>query len=63
MKWYVQTGLACYVQAESHDRDQAEPTKLRLMLTEFADPGGEATYFRASYPAVDDELVQVKSYE
>ncbi|MHC4394676.1 MAG: beta-L-arabinofuranosidase domain-containing protein [Planctomycetota bacterium] len=54
-------GLACYVRAWSDGRDSTEPADLRLMLTEFADPGGEAVYFRTSYPAVDDKLVQLKS--
>lgn len=53
-------GLACYVQAWSNGLDLTQAPDLRLMLTEFADPGGEAVYFRASYPAVDDEPIQLK---
>jgi DUF1680 family protein len=56
-------GLACYVQAWSDGRPSTEPADIRLMLTEFADPGGEVVYFRTSYPAVDDELIQEKLHE
>jgi len=56
-------GLACYVRAWSDDRPSTEPADIRLMLTEFADPGGEAVYFHASYSAVDDELIQQKPQE
>ena len=56
-------GLACYVKAWSNGRSSAEPADIRLMLSEFADPGGEAVYFHASYPAVDDELIQEKLHK
>ena len=42
--------------------DPAGPTDLDLVLSEFADPGGEATYFRIRRPdagEVEDELAQV----
>ena len=52
-------GLACRVGAWSGGRDVKPPPDLTLLLTEFADPGGEATYFTASprdVETVDDEL-------
>jgi DUF1680 family protein len=56
-------GLACYVRGWSYDRSSTELADIRLMLTEFADPGGEAVYFNASYPAAEDELIQQKLHE
>ncbi|MHC4737469.1 MAG: beta-L-arabinofuranosidase domain-containing protein [Planctomycetota bacterium] len=56
-------GLACYVRGWNDDNPSTKPTDIRLMLTEFADPGGEAVYFRTSEPAVDDELIQEKPHE
>ena len=52
-------GLACKVRAWSGGRDIKQPPDLTLVLTEYADPGGEATYFIPAdpkTPAVDDEL-------
>ena len=55
-------GLACRVRAFRPDRDPA-PAKadLELLLTEFADPGGEATFLLVPDPGagelVDDELI------
>ena len=52
-------GLACRVKAWSGS-NTSQPADLTLVLTEFADPGGEATYFRLPDLAVttDDELIQ-----
>jgi uncharacterized protein len=52
-------GLACRVKAWSGS-DISKPADLDLVLTEFADPGGEATYFRLPDLgiAMDDELIQ-----
>lgn len=54
-------GLACRVPAWSGGRSVKQPPDLTLLLTEYADPGGEATYFVPAdpkAPAVDDELHQ-----
>lgn len=52
-------GWACPVRAWSPGRLPPEPPDLDLLLTEFADPGGEATYFRLPADAltVHDELI------
>jgi DUF1680 family protein len=54
-------GLACRVQAWKPGYAVKRPGDLTLVLTEFADPGGTATYFRLqdSSAAVDDELFVV----
>ena len=52
-------GMACCVQAWSPGRDLKGPTDLDLVLTEYADPGGEATYFRIPKSIVKDELTNV----
>jgi len=52
-------GLACKVKAWGPGADRKKAPNLELVLTEYADPGGEATYFAVSDPAirtVDDEL-------
>ena len=52
-------GLACRARAWSGGRDGEQRPDLTLLLTEFADPGGEATYFVFSpsdAETVDDEL-------
>ncbi|MBN2023706.1 MAG: glycoside hydrolase family 127 protein [Pirellulales bacterium] len=56
-------GLACPVRAWSPGKPATEPPDLSLRLTEFADPAGEATYFRVpdAASAVDDELVRGES--
>ena len=54
-------GVACRVRAWSPGRHPKQPADLVLLLTEFADPGGEMTYFPitdASVRTVDDELIQ-----
>jgi hypothetical protein len=53
-------GLALEVRAWGPASDQNKPADLKLVLTEFTDPTGEATYFPAGDAAtsVDDELVQ-----
>jgi len=54
-------GLACRVRAWSPGRDTKQPPDLTLLLTEFPDPGGEATYFPIWDPTlqtIDDELIQ-----
>jgi len=53
-------GIACRVGAWSAGRSVDQPPDLTLILTEYADPGGEATYFipgDPKTPAVDDELL------
>jgi hypothetical protein len=52
-------GLACPVRAWSPGRSTDEPPDLKLRLTEFPDPGGEATYFLLpdGSATVDDELI------
>jgi DUF1680 family protein len=51
-------GLACLVEAWKPGYACKRPGNLKLRLTEFADPGGQATYFRLQdfSHAVDDEL-------
>lgn len=51
-------GLACGARAWSPHRDLNQPSDLELLLTEFSDPTGEATYFCAppSAATVPDEL-------
>jgi len=51
-------GLVCPVRAWGTDAPIASPSDLNLQLTEFADPGCEATYFRVPQGAnlVDDPL-------
>jgi DUF1680 family protein len=56
-------GLACYVKAWSSDRSLTEPADLRLMLTEFTDPGNTMTHFRARGTATDDELVHLQWHD
>ncbi len=56
-------GLACYVRAWDVPSPPAGPADMRLMLTEFADPGGEMVCFNSSCPAVDDELIRKKTNE
>ena len=53
-------GLACPVRAWSPGKSPTQPPDLTLLLTEFADPAGEATYFLAPKGAstIDDELIQ-----
>jgi hypothetical protein len=56
-------GQACCVRAWSSDqRSLGAPTDRMLVLTEFADPGGEATHLRVPAPdaamTIDDELMQ-----
>ncbi len=55
-------GLACRVQAWKPGYAVKRPGDLTLVLTEFADPGGTATYFRLQdlSAAVDDELFVVR---
>jgi len=55
-------GLACRARAWSPGRDPGRPANLTLILTEYADAGGQATYFLvdAANVAVDDELVKKK---
>ena len=52
-------GVACRVQAWTSGYRVARPGDLKLTLTEFADPGGRAAYFRLQdlSVAVDDELL------
>ncbi len=52
-------GIACKVKAWSSDRDVTKPPDLDLVLSEFPEPTGEATYFLVSDAtvAVDDELI------
>ncbi|HUT88493.1 MAG TPA: beta-L-arabinofuranosidase domain-containing protein [Thermoguttaceae bacterium] len=51
-------GVACRVQAWKSSYAVKRPGDLALLLTEFADPGGKATYFRLQdlSVGVDDEL-------
>ncbi|UCG46576.1 MAG: glycoside hydrolase family 127 protein [Phycisphaerales bacterium] len=53
-------GLACHVQARSPGCVADSPPDLNLVLTEFADPGGEAVFFSVLNTGmdelVDDEL-------
>lgn len=59
-------GLACRVRAWSGGRDVKQPPDLTLVLTEYADPGGEATYLvpaSSSMSAVDDELCRPPAKE
>lgn len=51
-------GLSCRLQAWKPGMGVGKKTDLELTLTEFADPGGKATYFRLRdfSGAVDDEL-------
>jgi DUF1680 family protein len=51
-------GLACPIRAWGPNSDPASPPDLRLLLTEFPDPTGEATYFLSAGPdvGVPDEL-------
>lgn len=53
-------GLACVVEAWKPSYACKRPGDLKLRLTEFADPGGRAVYFRLQdfSVAVDDELVR-----
>jgi DUF1680 family protein len=53
-------GLACPVKAWSPNRPLSDPPDLELLLTEFADPSGEVTYFLVPDAAttVDDELIR-----
>jgi hypothetical protein len=52
-------GLACRVEAWKPGYRAARPGDLKLLLTEFPDPGGQAVYFRLQdlSAAVDDELL------
>ena len=52
-------GIACKVKAWSSRRNISKPPDLDLMLSEFPEPTGEATYFLVSDAAVavDDELI------
>ncbi len=52
-------GLACVVEAWKPGYACSRPGDLRLRLTEFADPGGQAVYFRLQDlgVAVEDELL------
>jgi hypothetical protein len=52
-------GLACVVEAWKPGYTCSRPGDLRLRLTEFADPGGQAVYFRLQDfdGAVKDELL------
>jgi hypothetical protein len=52
-------GLACKVRAWSPGRATTQPSDLELLLTEFPDPSGTATYHLLSDPSVsqDDELL------
>ncbi|MBN1910397.1 MAG: glycoside hydrolase family 127 protein [Pirellulales bacterium] len=56
-------GLACPVRAWSPGRSATESPDMKLLLTEFADPGGEATYFLVpdATSAVEDELIHGES--
>jgi len=51
-------GIACRVRAWGPNSDPAAPPDLCLLLTEFPDPTGEATYFLTARPevTVPDEL-------
>lgn len=53
-------GLACPAKAWSPGRAATEPPDLDVLLTESADPDGEATYFLVPdlSTAVDDELIE-----
>jgi len=55
-------GVACRVRAWKPGYAVKRPGDLTLLLTEFADPGGKATYFRLQdlSVAVDDELFAPK---
>ncbi|MBN1910200.1 MAG: glycoside hydrolase family 127 protein [Pirellulales bacterium] len=54
-------GLACPARAWSPGKPLSEPPDLKLKLTEFPDPGGEATYFLVPdlSGTVDDELLDM----
>ena len=56
-------GGACRVGVWAPNSGTAGKHDLRLLLTEFPDPGGRAVYFRLRDPAaaVDDELARVKA--
>jgi hypothetical protein len=51
-------GIACRIRAWDPKSNSAAPADLDLLLTEFSDPTGKATYFPTSKPeaAVADEL-------
>ena len=53
-------GVSCTVAAWSPGRDVSQSPDLKLILSEFPEPTGEAIYFRLSDPAVavDDELIE-----
>jgi uncharacterized protein len=55
-------GLACPVQSWKPGYGCARPADLSLRLTEFADPGGQAVYFRLQEfeGAVEDELLSAR---
>jgi hypothetical protein len=55
-------GLACQIRAWSPGRDSGQPANLAPILTEYADAGGQATYFLVDSPklAAEDELVEKK---
>jgi len=56
-------GLAYLLGAWSPGRNRPQPPDLRLILTEYADPGGEVTYFPIADPnlGVKDELLLTKT--
>ena len=56
-------GVACRVQAWKPGYRVSRPGDLTLLLTEFADPGGRAVYFRLQdlSVAVSDELLTRQS--
>lgn len=56
-------GLGCVIRVWKPGMGVGKKTDLALTLTEFADPNGKATYFRLRdfSPAVDDELLAVRS--
>jgi hypothetical protein len=50
-------GLKIRAKAWSSDIETSGPPDLDIELSEFTDPGGEATFFRISGGDVDDELI------
>ncbi|MCE9555127.1 MAG: glycoside hydrolase family 127 protein [Planctomycetes bacterium] len=58
-------GLALRIKAWSPGADRTAPPNLILRLTEFADPGGELTYFATDQPTlgVEDDLLQPRLHD
>ena len=52
-------GLACHLKAHSSNLESGQKPDVNLVLTEFADPAGEAMYFQSTDYSVadDDELL------